>query len=295
MDLRHLESLYWVALLRSFRDAANKLNTTQPNISGRIRALEEELGIELFSRSGRHVRLLPKGREIFGHAERVLESIAAIRGVAGETEHRGTVRLGCTNTVAHTWLPQLIGEIHQSHPALDIDFHVDTSSVLLERHRSRELDIVICVQRPSSPDVVTHSLYRSGFCWLASRHLDFATNPVTVEELGKNRIITYQKDTQFYEAICAYFRESGVWPIRISGSNSVAAIARLTLSGVGICAIPGAAAEGYLSPDMRVLVAEKPLPAVEFFVSYHKDPYSRAAAVIAEISRKICEGLSDVP
>ena len=64
LALFHLETLLWIARLGTFRAAAERLNTTQPAISARVREMEEQLGVALFRNEGRGVVLTAKGREL---------------------------------------------------------------------------------------------------------------------------------------------------------------------------------------------------------------------------------------
>ena len=67
-SLKQLEALIWVGDLGSFRKAADRLNTTQPNISARIAGLETLLGVRLMERDAGSVRLTAKGQDVLGHA-----------------------------------------------------------------------------------------------------------------------------------------------------------------------------------------------------------------------------------
>ena len=73
IDLRNIETFFWVATLGGFRAAAEKLSATQPAISQRIASLESDLGVKLFERDVRGISLTAKGRELLSHAERMLQ------------------------------------------------------------------------------------------------------------------------------------------------------------------------------------------------------------------------------
>ena len=73
MKLQQLETFFWVVKLGSFAAAATRLHATQSTISMRIRELEKSLGVELFDRSQRSAKLTPKGSELMGYAERLLD------------------------------------------------------------------------------------------------------------------------------------------------------------------------------------------------------------------------------
>ena len=106
IDFRTIETFLWVATLRSFRGAAEKLNTTQPAVSMRIAQLEDLLGVRLLERDRRVVAPTPKGQALVGYAERLMQLRAEmIEAVGDRSTMRGIVRLGCSETIVHTWLP----------------------------------------------------------------------------------------------------------------------------------------------------------------------------------------------
>lgn len=107
-----------VAEQRSFRKAAEELYLTQPAVSLQIKALEEELGVQLFNRTGPHITLTEAGRILLEYAEKssallaqAEHEIAALGG-----EHAGQLALGASTTIAQYVLPRLLGEFCRQHP-----------------------------------------------------------------------------------------------------------------------------------------------------------------------------------
>lgn len=75
LSLTNLETLCWIARLGSFTAAAQRLNTTQPAISGRIRELEQSLGVQLFRRQGRKMELTILGRELVERSQPLIDRL----------------------------------------------------------------------------------------------------------------------------------------------------------------------------------------------------------------------------
>ncbi len=84
MNVRFLETFLWVARLNSFRLTAEKLFTTQASISNRIAALEEELGVKLFVRDNKGVRLTPDGDKVLEYAEQIVGRAHDLRMSLGQ-------------------------------------------------------------------------------------------------------------------------------------------------------------------------------------------------------------------
>src|SRR3954463_11858294 len=100
IDFKTIETFLWVANLRSFRGAAEKLNTTQPAVSMRIAQLEDLLGVRLLDRDRRVVAPTQKGQVLLAYAERLMRLHAEmIEAVGDRSTMRGIVRLGCSGTI----------------------------------------------------------------------------------------------------------------------------------------------------------------------------------------------------
>src|SRR4051794_35073816 len=121
MRLRQLESFVWVARLRSFRAAAERLHMTQPGVSIRIQELEKEVGASLIDRSKRGVNLTAEGRDCLAYAEQILSWSAELCLRAQSKNPRGRVSLGVSEMVAHTWLSDLLATMNSRYPEVQID------------------------------------------------------------------------------------------------------------------------------------------------------------------------------
>ena len=107
-----------VARHLNFRRAAEELCLTQPAVTLQIKALEQELGVQLFDRSGAHITLTPAGNMLLKYAGKIekLEA-AALAALAQFSEgQRGELRIGASLTIAQYILPHLLGAFQQQHP-----------------------------------------------------------------------------------------------------------------------------------------------------------------------------------
>jgi DNA-binding transcriptional LysR family regulator len=96
--------------------------------------------------------------------------------------------------------------------------------------------------------------------------------------------LTYERGTSVYGIVNELFRNHGIWPIRLTSSNSVAAILDLAQSGVGICVVPGPVAKPLVGTGrLKFLRCETPLPKVDFYVAHTTQPYNEMGAAVAGI------------
>lgn len=144
LSLKQIEAFVWVCDLGSFRRAAERLNTTQPNVSSRISAMEDLLGIRLMERDAGSVRVLPKGRELLLHARAVLRSTEALMAAGGKANLMdGILKLGVTELVVNTWLREFMRVAKQEFPNVSIELTVDLSLRISDALLDHSIDLAL--------------------------------------------------------------------------------------------------------------------------------------------------------
>ncbi|GAA2775287.1 LysR family transcriptional regulator [Saccharopolyspora taberi] len=144
MEFRHLAGFVAVAEELHFGRAAARLNIAQPPLSQQIRQLEHELGVQLFERSTRSVRMTSAGQAMLDPARRVLADLdvatrAALAGGRGET---GRVSIGFPGASSHHALPRLTRAVRARHPGIELVLRGQTySGEALTKVAEGELDL----------------------------------------------------------------------------------------------------------------------------------------------------------
>jgi len=289
LDFRSLETFVWVATLGSFRGAAAKLNTTQPAISQRIAQLEADMGVRLLDRRSRSVNTTEKGRELLGYAERLLSLRSEMRLAMGETNVvRGTLRLGVSETIVHTWLPDLMSRVYAAHPQLALEIDVDISPNLRDRLVAQEIDLAFLLGPVSAPSIRNQALCRFPMGFLASPDLALPPGPVPLAALAAHPIITFSRRTLPYITVRQLFARPDLPPLRLHASASLSPVVRMAMQGMGIAAIPPAIArEEVGSGRLRVIETPFPMPDLAFTASWPLTPSGTAAEVVARIAEEV--------
>ena len=161
MNHKRLETFVWVASLGSFRKAAERMHTTQPAISARIANLESELGVKLFEREvgSSPIVLSAKGKDLLPYAEKILYQSEQLRKRAGSTSaYSGVLRLGVSETIAHTWLSTFLGRLHSEMPNLDVELTVEITSTLSAGIKDRSIDLGFLMGPLNDPNIVNLDL-----------------------------------------------------------------------------------------------------------------------------------------
>lgn len=149
VELRHLEYFLAVADSRSFTEAAKRLHVVQSGVSATIKALERELGAELFLRGPAGVALSPAGEALRPHARTTLDAARAAKDAVGAARGtvRGTVTVGTLTSVSVIDVPTVLAELHARHP--DVVVHLRAASAgsagLAGQLRDGDLDVAFLV------------------------------------------------------------------------------------------------------------------------------------------------------
>lgn len=154
MELQQLRYVIAVAEETNFTRAAKRCFVVQSALSHQIKALESELGTDLFARTSRRVDLTPAGAAFLPHARRALESaeLAAQEAVAAHGIVNGALRIGMIPTVSAVNVPILLRRFHESFPQVNTSLSVRASDDIVESVANGALDVgVIGMPRGRAP------------------------------------------------------------------------------------------------------------------------------------------------
>ncbi len=291
-NLKQLEAFVWVADLASFRKAADRLHTTQPNISSRIATLESSLDLVLMERDAGSVRLTTKGLEILDHARTVLRATDNLIEAANQDAlNQGVLRLGVTEMVAHTWLRQYLRALKQSYPNVTVELTVDLSSNLEKDLFERSIDLAFQsgpFNRQTSANI---ELGNYPFTWVCSPTLVWPDKPqLTLEDLSAYPILTHARGTIPYDEVAVHFSARRDLPIRLVPSSNLAACIHMAIDGYGSATVPAAMIVKELKKGELCQIDYPWTPAsLNFFARYdiEKSPtfLERAAELGAEVAK----------
>lgn len=290
MNLRQLEAFLWVSKLGSFSKTAERLYTTQPAISSRISNLEQELGVALFERAGGGARLSASGRSLLPLAEQALGAIEAIRDqVGGPVEASGLIRLGVSETVVQTWLPELLAHLRETYPNLDVEITVDVTTNLRDAVVNHGIDLAFLLGPVSAYTVTNIPLLDYVLTWVTKPPAPGVKRiQASMHDILRLPILTFPRNTRPYAQIEDYFRRLTGQPPRIFTSTSLSACLKMAEHGVGTGAMPHAVV-GEAVADGRLCVVEcewTPSP-LQFTASFIDDKARPELRRVAEMAAEI--------
>ncbi len=280
IDPRSVEVFYWVVQLGGFRRAAERLATTQPAVSARVSALEAALGARLLERGQRRrVVVTPAGLLLLSFAERLMGLQAEMRaafGVPGALQ--GTVRLGVSETIVHTWLSALVRALHGAYPRLELDIVVDVSGALRAGLLAGEIDVALLMGPVAAPRVRDLALCDYGLAWVARPGM-FGPGPLDLVALSAVPIVTYARATRPFQQVRELF--AGRAAPRIFANASLASIVRMVLDGIGVGVLAPAAIGAELSSGALVVLDGPALEPLRFTASWREGPGGTLSAAVA--------------
>jgi DNA-binding transcriptional LysR family regulator len=292
IDLRNLETFLWVARLRKFHLAAEKLNTTQPAISARIALLEQDLGKRLFDRRARSAELTAAGLELLGYAERMLALRAEmLQAFEDRTTYRGILRIGVPETIVHTWLALLVERIAAEYPAVTLDIEVDSTVNLHRALVNEKLGLAFLYHPGSEEGLKCEGLCSYSLGWFARPDFPLRDERLGITDLASRPVITFRRGSPAYAAVAELMARFGLSHGRIFGSSAIAAIIRMTLDQIGVCVLPDAVVQREVDEGkLRRLYVDCPLPTLDFHVCYREKPDDRLPSVVAAMAISTARG-----
>lgn len=155
---------YFLAVVRagSFVKAAEAQGVAQPSLSQMIRRLEDDLGVPLFDRLGRTVKLTAHGEALLPHAEAVLREMEMARQAveAGKSPERGRVRLGVIPTLLPGAAAPAVRDFEKHFPEITLELHEQVTERLIEKLRLGELDLALVALPLKHDEIVCSELFR---------------------------------------------------------------------------------------------------------------------------------------
>lgn len=152
LAIYHLETLLWIARLGTFRAAAERLHTTQPAISARVREIEGQLGVAIFRREGRGVVLTARGRQLVQDCEPLLAGLeSALLEAGNHAGAAGIVRIAAGEIAAATCLPQFASAISKDLPGVTLHIDLDLTARMLQNVLAGTRDIAFLAGPVAAP------------------------------------------------------------------------------------------------------------------------------------------------
>jgi DNA-binding transcriptional LysR family regulator len=197
----------------SFRKAAEELYLTQPAVSLQIKALEEDLGVQLFDRAGAHIALTGAGIILLGYCEKVSKlllnaehEIAALSG-----EHAGQLALGASTTIAQYVLPRLLGEFRREHPRVQTTLMSGNTEHIVEAVEKQKIALGFIEGPARSREVKAVPFLEDELVLIASTAHEWAERPsVSCSEIASIPLLMRERGSGTRHVIELALQRQGI-------------------------------------------------------------------------------------
>lgn len=263
MQFQQLMYFVAVAEARHFTRAAEEVHVSQPSLSQQIRALENELGAELFSRARGNIALTDAGEALLPLARRILADADTARHEVQELAQlrRGRVRLGATPSVCTGLLPDVLRAFHDLHPGIQLLLEEGGSHDLVRELARGALDLALVVLPlpAASPALTTVELLQEDLVVVSS-----ADGPrpgrgagVRIADLQGEPLVMFRHGYDLRELTVAACRAEGFEPSFTVEGGEMDAVLGFVRAGLGIAVVPSMVATR-AGHDLRTTPLAKP-------------------------------------
>jgi DNA-binding transcriptional LysR family regulator len=236
----HLESFVEVARRRNVSRAAEALFLTQPAITARLKSLEGGLGVELFVRSSRGMKLSDAGRAFLPYAERTIAAFDEGRQLVANLREgtMGALVIAAAPAVSTYVLPEILRAFRGSFPHVRLGVRTGHTEEVLEMVLRAEAHIGI--GRPiRHPDIeLTPVLDDEMLLVVSARHPFARRGKVRMDELAAERLILFDRTSSYHELTSSLFRQAGVVPASTLELDNVEAAKKMVQQGLGVALLP---------------------------------------------------------
>lgn len=239
---------------------AQSLYTSQPGISKQIRLLEDELGVEVFSRSGKHLtRVTPAGEAILKTAGEILRKVESIKQVAQEfsNEQKGSLSIATTHTQARYALPATIQHFIERYPEVSLHMHQGTPMQISELAADGTVDFAIATEALELfSDLIMMPCYKWNRAIIVPKGHPLAQlNEITLADVAAHPIVTYVFGFTGRSKLDEAFIEKGLAPKVVFTAADADVIKTYVRLGLGIGIIAHMAYDSELDSDLVALDA----------------------------------------
>lgn len=262
MDIKQLRYFVAVAEEQNFTRAAKRLFIAQPPLSRQIQQLEDELGVILFERGTRPLKMTEAGHFLYTHATRLLvktNELKAMTQRVGKIER--SLSIGFVATTLYGLLPRVIRQFREQYPMVKVSLHEMTSSQQLAALKSGEIDVGFGRLRIEDPSI-RRIVLREEALMIAvptSHPYSQRKNNLKLKDLVDRRLLVFPKAPRpsFADQILALFHDRGLTPSKVTEVRDLQIAIGLVAAGEGMAIVPSSM-RAFVRQDVIYLELDEP-------------------------------------
>ena len=236
MELYQLRSFVAVAELGHLTRAADKLHISQPALSAQIKALEDELEVELFERKPSGMVLTSAGKQLVTQAHELLSAAQTLRDHARSFKGQvaGVVRLGTLSDPQFIRVGELLSAAVERYPLIEIQLHHEVSGAAFEKVRDGTLDASFYYGELTHPSVAGIKLREITYRIVAPAAWQARVEAADWTQIAGEPWIMTPPISTHHQLASTLFREHGIEPTKVVEADDEFVVSSLVMSGVGM-------------------------------------------------------------
>ncbi|SEA42466.1 HTH-type transcriptional regulator CysB [Alkalimonas amylolytica] len=261
---------------------AESLFTSQPGISKQVRMLEDELGIQVFGRSGKHLtHVTPAGKEVIEIAQQILAKVESIKAVAKEhtLPDQGKLNIATTHTQARYALPPVIGGFIEKYPKVTLHMHQGSPQQISEAASRGDADFAIATEAMHLyGDLVMLPCYHwnRSIIVMPDHPLAQLSRKLTVEDIAQYSIVTYVFGFTGRSELDRAFNACGLEPKIVFTATDADVLKTYVRLGLGVGVLATMAIDQALDKDLVALDASHLFEASTTKIGFRKGAFLRS-------------------
>ena len=257
--------------------AAERLYTSQPGVSKQLKLLEEELGLQLFTRKGKSLGgVTAAGEHVIERARLIMQEVENIRSLASDYYHeeQGTLSIATTHTQARYVLPEVIRDFRHRYPKVNLNLHQGTSEQIADMVAANEIDFAIAT---GSRELFADLLLVPSYHWdrkiiVPNGHaLTTLERKLTLQDLAEHPLVTYVFSFGGQSSLKRAFEEQGLEPDVVFTARDADVIKTYVRMGLGVGIVASMAEDCGDQKDMTALNAEGLFPRSTTWIGFRRD------------------------
>ena len=294
LTLRQLR--YFEALTQTghFGRAADLCAISQPALSLQIKELEDTLGVSLFERGARQIRLTGFGEEFALRVREILRAIGELEDLARTSKDHliGRLRIGIIPTIAPYLLPAIVSDLKRTSPDIDIHVRETLTPRLIQELTEGRLDTAIVALPVSEPSFEEAALFQERFVFVRPQRDEGKPVP-SVEKLKEMRLLLLEEGHCFRDQALAFCKFTPSRPRETLDGSSLSTLVQMVDAGLGVTLIPEMAVPiETKSASVSVVAFRKPEPTRTIGMIWRKtNPLAPSLRGFAETIRTTAEAL----
>ncbi|MDC0178635.1 HTH-type transcriptional regulator CysB [Woeseiaceae bacterium] len=261
--------------------AANRLYTSQPGVSKQLKLLEEELGLQLFTRKGKSLEgMTSAGRQVVDRARLIMQEVDNIGSLASDyyQETEGILSIGTTHTQARYVLPEIVKAFRQNYPNINLNLHQGTSEQIADMVAANKIDFAIAT---GSNHLFNELLLLPSYRWdrtiLVPKNHELATleRKLTLKDLATHPLVTYVFSFGGESSLKKAFTEKKLNPDVVFTARDADVIKTYVRMGIGVGIVASMAHECDDNKDLIAIDATGMFPRSTTWIGFRKNTVLR--------------------